>query len=153
LVGGFQTEYSSSLKFALIMLAEYVNVFTVSALSITLFLGGWRAPWPISLWEGANVGWWPMLWFFIKLVLVFACFIWVRASLPRIRYDQLMAFAWKVQIPLNLGWILLVAAVRATRVVTDEQRGIVFTLSAIILAGALAIWFRFDTVLQRRREE
>ncbi|SDQ76242.1 NADH-quinone oxidoreductase subunit NuoH [Thermostaphylospora chromogena] len=153
LVGGFQTEYSSSLKFALIMLAEYVNVFTVSALSITLFLGGWRAPWPISLWEGANVGWWPMLWFFIKLVLVFACFIWVRASLPRIRYDQLMAFGWKVLIPLNLGWILLVAAVRATRVVTDEQRGIVFTLAAIILAGALAIWFRFDTVLQRRREE
>ncbi|GAA5075139.1 NADH-quinone oxidoreductase subunit H [Thermocatellispora tengchongensis] len=152
LVGGFMTEYSSSLKFALIMMAEYVNVFTVSALSITLFFGGWRAPWPISLWDGANVGWWPMLWFFIKLVLVFSAFVWIRASLPRIRYDQLMAFGWKVLIPLNLGWILMVATVRALQV-PENNRAVVFTLAAVVLVGILAIWFRFDTVLQRRREE
>ncbi|MDF5754970.1 NADH-quinone oxidoreductase subunit NuoH [Spongiactinospora sp. TRM90649] len=152
LVGGYQTEYSSSLKFALIQMGEYVNVFVVSAVSITLFFGGWHAPWPISLWEGANTGWWPLLWFFIKLVLVFAAFIWVRASMPRIRYDQLMAFGWKVLIPLNLAWIMLVATVRAFRV-EDADRTVLFTIAAVVLVCCLALYFRFDTVLQRRREE
>ncbi|WP_067136726.1 NADH-quinone oxidoreductase subunit NuoH [Microtetraspora malaysiensis] len=151
LVGGFHTEYSSSLKFAMFMLAEYVNVFTVSGVAITLFLGGWRAPWPISIWEGANTGWWPMLWFFIKLVLVFAFFVWVRASLPRVRYDQLMAFGWKVLIPLNLAWILLYATLKALRV-PESNKAFILTLGAIIVVGGLAIWFRFDTLLQRRRE-
>ncbi|RCG30392.1 NADH-quinone oxidoreductase subunit NuoH [Sphaerisporangium album] len=151
LVGGFHTEYSSSLKFAMFMLAEYANVFTVSGLCITLFLGGWRAPWPISLWDGANVGWWPMLWFFVKLALVFAFFIWVRASLPRIRYDQLMAFGWKILIPLNLAWILVVATVRATRV-EGADKTLVMVIAAVVVVGCLAIYFRFDTVNQRRRE-
>jgi NADH-quinone oxidoreductase subunit H len=149
LVAGFHTEYSSSLKFALIMMAEYVNVFVVSGLSITLFLGGWRAPWPISLWDGANHGWWPMLWFLIKLVIVFGFFVWVRAALPRVRYDQLMALGWKVLIPLNLVWIMLVATFRALKV----SRGpVVFTMLAIIVIGALAVYFYFDTANQRRRE-
>lgn len=151
LVGGFHTEYSSSLKFAMFMLAEYVNVFTVSGIAITFFLGGWRAPWPISIWDGANTGWWPMLWFFIKLVLIFSVFIWVRASLPRVRYDQLMAFGWKVLIPLNLGWILLYATLKAYRL-PDADRAFILTLGAIIIIACFAIWFRFDTVLQRRRE-
>src|SRR5712691_6312306 len=89
LVAGFHTEYSS-LKFALFYLAEYVNMITVSALATTLFFGGWRAPWPITLWSGANTGWWPLLWFLGKVVALIFFFIWLRGSLPRVRYDQLM---------------------------------------------------------------
>src|SRR5690606_41009304 len=68
LVGGFQTEYSSSLKFALIMMGEYVHTFTASGIAVTLFLGGWRAPFPISMWAGANEGWWPLLWVLIQVL-------------------------------------------------------------------------------------
>ncbi|MEU6739529.1 NADH-quinone oxidoreductase subunit NuoH [Streptosporangium sandarakinum] len=152
LVGGFQTEYSNSLKFAVIMLAEYVNVFVVSAMSITLFMGGWRAPWPISLWDGANSGWWPLLWFFAKMVLVFAFFIWCRASLPRVRYDQLMALGWKILIPVNLAWILLIATAKAFRL-TGTDRTLVYALGIVVLVGCALIWWRFDSVLQRRKEE
>ena len=112
LVGGFHTEYSS-LKFALFFLAEYINMATVSALATTLFLGGWRAPWPISQIEGANEGYWPFLWFMGKVLLFIFMFIWLRGSLPRLRYDQFMALGWKWLIPISLGWILAVATVRA----------------------------------------
>ncbi|MFI7706178.1 NADH-quinone oxidoreductase subunit NuoH [Nonomuraea sp. NPDC049480] len=151
LVGGFQTEYSSSLKFALIMMGEYLHTFTASGIAVTLFLGGWRAPYPISLWEGANTGWWPVLWFFIKFVLTFSFIVWVRASLPRVRYDQLMSLGWKVLIPVNLAWILLVAAVRNV-VINEDNRMLSIALGAVIVVGALAIWMRFDTVDQRRKE-
>src|SRR5699024_10988104 len=79
LVGGFHTEYSS-LRFAMFMLAEYVNMTTVSALAVTMFLGGWQAPWPLSLWSGANSGWWPLLWFVIKVWLLLFVFIWLRST-------------------------------------------------------------------------
>jgi NADH-quinone oxidoreductase subunit H len=111
LVGGFHTEYSS-LKFALFFLAEYINMVTVSALCTTLFLGGWRAPWPISLWSHANTGWVPLIWFTAKLLILLFVFVWLRGTLPRLRYDQFMRFGWKVLIPVNLIWILLVAGVR-----------------------------------------
>ena len=111
LVGGFHTEYSS-LKFALFYLAEYVNMITVSALATTLFLGGWRAPWPITVWPDANSGWWPVLWFLGKVVILLFCFFWLRGSLPRIRYDQLMKLGWKVLIPAALAWTLMIATVR-----------------------------------------
>ena len=111
LVGGFHTEYSS-LKFAMFMLAEYVNMVTVSALASTLFLGGWRAPWPISIFDGANTGWWPLLWFVIKVWTFLFVFMWLRATLPRLRYDQFMALGWKLLIPVSLVWILIVAVLR-----------------------------------------
>ncbi|MDP4960891.1 MAG: NADH-quinone oxidoreductase subunit NuoH [Mycobacterium sp.] len=109
LVGGFHTEYSS-LKFAMFMLAEYVNMATVSALASTLFLGGWRAPWPISMIDAANTGWWPLLWFTAKVWAFLFAFMWLRATLPRLRYDQFMAIGWKLLIPVSLVWILTVAA-------------------------------------------
>jgi NADH-quinone oxidoreductase subunit H len=110
LVGGFQTEYSS-FKFAMFYLAEYINMVTVSALATTLFLGGWRAPWPISVWHGANQGWWPILWFTAKVVIGIFVFVWLRGTLPRLRYDQFMSFGWKTLIPINLVWILCITAI------------------------------------------
>jgi NADH-quinone oxidoreductase subunit H len=114
LVGGYHTEYSS-LKFAMLQLAEYCSVITVSALATTLFLGGWAAPWPISVWAGANSGWWPLLWFLGKITMFVFVFFWLRGSLPRIRYDQLMRLGWKVLIPGALAWTLLVAVIRVWR--------------------------------------
>ena len=84
---------------------------TVSALATTLFLGGWHAPWPISMWDGANTGWWPLLWFTAKVWAFLFVFIWLRATLPRLRYDQFMALGWKVLIPVSLVWIVIVATV------------------------------------------
>ncbi len=114
LVGGFHTEYSS-LKFAMFMLAEYVNMTTVSALATTMFLGGWQAPWPFSLMDGANTGWWPLLWFVAKVWRFLFFYIWLRATLPRLRYDQFMALGWKLLIPVSLGWIIVVAVTTTLR--------------------------------------
>lgn len=114
LVGGFHTEYSS-IKFAMFMLAEYVNMATVSALATTLFLGGWHAPWPINMWDGANTGWWPLLWFTAKLWMFLFLFFWLRATLPRMRYDQFMGLGWKILIPISLAWIMIVATARSLR--------------------------------------
>ncbi len=115
LVGGFHTEYSS-LKFALFFLAEYINMATVSALATTLFLGGWHAPfWIDEVWAGANEGYWPVLWFFGKVLFFVFVFIWLRGSLPRLRYDQFMAFGWKRLIPLALVWTIAVACMRLAR--------------------------------------
>jgi NADH-quinone oxidoreductase subunit H len=111
LVGGFHTEYSS-LKFAMFFLAEYINMVTVAALATTLFLGGWRAPWPISIWEGANENWWPMLWFLMKVATFIFVFIWLRGTLPRLRYDQFMRFGWKVLIPISIAWVIVVGVTR-----------------------------------------
>ncbi|MFF7802132.1 NADH-quinone oxidoreductase subunit NuoH [Streptomyces olivaceus] len=134
LVGGFNTEYSS-IKFAMFMLAEYVNMVTVSAVATTLFLGGWRAPWPIStFWEGANHGWWPLLWFVVKVQLLLFFFIWLRGTLPRVRYDQLMKLGWKVLIPVSLVWLMCVATVRALR-----NEGYDFTDIALYIAGGVLV--------------
>jgi NADH-quinone oxidoreductase subunit H len=110
IVGGFHTEYSS-FKFAMFFLAEYINMVTVSALATTLFLGGWHAPWPIhEIWHGANSHWWPLIWFVGKVVLFIFGFVWLRGTLPRMRYDQFMHLGWKVLIPVNLIWIMAVSA-------------------------------------------
>jgi NADH-quinone oxidoreductase subunit H len=113
LVGGFHTEYSS-LKFALFFLAEYVNMVTVSAMATTLFLGGWHAPWPLA---GGPLdrGWWGPLWFIGKLLAFLFVFIWLRGTLPRLRYDQFMALGWKLLVPGSLVWIVLVSGARALR--------------------------------------
>jgi len=113
LVGGFHTEYSS-MTFALFFLAEYINMATVSALATTLFLGGWHAPfWIDHVWAGANEGYIPVIWFLGKVIFFIFIFIWLRGTLPRLRYDQFMAFGWKRLIPVALVWIVAVATIRA----------------------------------------
>ena len=140
LVGGFHTEYSS-LRFAMFMLAEYVNMVTVSALATTLFLGGWRAPFPVGWWEGANQGWWPVLWFTVKVWVFLFVFIWLRSTLPRLRYDQFMAFGWKVLIPAALLWVMVVAAVRVLLVDSPHVRPATVAAS-LAFTGALALVLR-----------
>ena len=112
IVGGFHTEYSG-LRFALFFLAEYINIFSMSALAATLFLGGWNGP----TWEAALPSWitWliPIGWFLLKTSLIVFLFFWVRATLPRLRYDQLMELGWKRLIPGTLIWMTVLAGALA----------------------------------------
>ncbi len=140
LVGGFHTEYSS-LKFALFFLAEYVNMVTVSAMATTLFLGGGMAPWPLSSVALFNNGWFQVLWFLIKSAIFLFLFIWLRGTLPRLRYDQFMRLGWKALVPISLLWILTIFAIRAYR---NSEGGdvtaLLFTLG-IVLAVVLVVAF------------
>lgn len=142
LVGGFHTEYSS-IKFAFFFLAEYINMVTVSMLATTMFLGGWRAPWPLSIWAGANEGYWPVLWFFAKVLMFVFFFIWLRGSLPRMRYDQFMALGWKWLIPASLVWILAVGTIRAINLERDGpvDRTYLFAAAAIALVFFVILGF------------
>src|SRR5215207_4026872 len=114
LVGGFHTEYSS-MRFAMFFMAEYMNMITVSALAATLFLGGWHAPLPFNLLPGADSGYWGLLWFLVKVLIMLFIFIWLRGTLPRLRYDQFMRFGWRWLIPISLVWIVMVATLRVGR--------------------------------------
>ena len=106
LVGGFHTEYSS-IRFALFFLAEFMNVITMSAVMVTLFFGGPAGP-DLGILPAAL---WGFVWFFAKLFVFLCVFIWMRGTLPRLRYDQLMDLGWKLLIPLALGWVLTLAAI------------------------------------------
>ncbi len=137
LVGGFHTEYSS-LKFALFFLAEYVNIIAVSALATTLFLGGYRALPGLGFTELWLGGWFTMVWFFAKVLLFFFFFIWLRGTLPRLRYDQFMKFGWKVLIPASLVWIMIVATLRTLSSEGASQTVIfafTFGIVLLVLAG------------------
>jgi NADH-quinone oxidoreductase subunit H len=148
LVGGFNTEYSS-IKFAMFMLSEYIHMVTVSMIAVTLFLGGWRAPWPVStFWEGANHGWWPMLWFVVKLQVLIFFFIWLRGTLPRVRYDQLMKLGWKVLIPVAVTWLMLVATVRVFR-----NEGYDFADVALYVGGGVLALLLLSFVVDMFREK
>ncbi|WP_165608013.1 NADH-quinone oxidoreductase subunit NuoH [Mycobacterium alsense] len=141
LVAGFHTEYSS-LKFAMFMLAEYVNMMTVSSLATALFFGGWHAPWPLNMWAGANAGWWPVLWFTAKMWTFLFIYMWLRASLPRLRYDQFMALGWKLLIPAALVWILIAAVIRTLRNQGYAHWTPLLVISSIVVAAALVLLLR-----------
>ncbi len=137
LVGGFHTEYTS-LKFAMFFLAEYINMITVSALAVTLFLGGWQAPPLISRIDVLSTGWFPMVWFLLKVVMFIFFFVWLRGTLPRMRYDQFMQLGWKVLIPVSLVWIMLVAGLRVLRTEYDLTRTLLIVVGVVLVL--VVIW-------------
>src|ERR671935_3088085 len=135
LVAGFHTEYSG-ITFAMFFLGEYVATVTVAAIGVTLFLGGWRGAAPDFLpWL------WPLLWFLFKLTLVVYVLVLVRGTLPRIRYDRLMAFGWKLLIPFGLIWVLLTGVVVVVPDRLDLRRGTILTWAAIALGVLLVVSF------------
>ncbi len=154
LVAGFHTEYSS-LKFAIFMLAEYVNMFTVSSLAAAMFFGGWHAPWPLNMWEGANHGWWPVLWFTLKMWTFLFIYFWLRASLPRFRYDQFMSLGWKLLIPVSLVWIMIAAVIRTLRNQGYAHWTAVLVVSSLVFAVALIATLRkpFSAPSPRKRRK
>jgi NADH-quinone oxidoreductase subunit H len=149
LVAGFHTEYSG-LRWAMFFLAEYINMINVAAIATTLFLGGWRMPEPIAqIWPGANEGWWPILWFFAKIFVILFVFVWLRGTLPRLRYDQFMKFGWRVLIPVSIVWILLVATWRGVR----NEYGSDLRTTLIWLGLALFVFAVFAFILDVRRSK
>jgi len=147
LVGGFHTEYSS-LKFALFFLAEYVNIIAVSALATTLFLGGYHALPGLGFTESWLGGWFTLIWFFIKVIAFFFIFMWLRATLPRLRYDQFMKFGWKVLIPSSLLWILIVATLRVL-----QQQGAPRTTVLAFAAGVVVIVMSISSLMDRTKQK
>ena len=153
LVGGFNTEYSS-IRFALFYLAEFMNTVTMSALIVTLFFGG---PQPISI-RGTvlDIPFVPngiegTIWLFAKVLVFLYIYVWLRATLPRFRYDQLMNLGWKVLIPASLGWFMLIAAQRLGR---DQGWNtlIVTTVSVAILGVSYALLQAAFKVSAKQRE-
>jgi len=151
LVAGFNTEYAS-IRFALFYLAEFMNTITMSAVIVTLFFGG---PQPIS-WNGhtINLPFGPLtgtVWFVLKLMVFLYVYVWFRATLPRLRYDQLMNLGWKLMIPIALGWFMLLAAFRIGQ---DEgwNRWAVGVVGIVILAMCGGMLSLANRVSAKRRE-
>ena len=147
LVGGFHTEYSS-FRFALFYLAEFMNTITMSAIIVTLFFGGPAGPVFIG------PGWlWGVIWFSLKVFVFLFIFVWVRATLPRFRYDQLMNIGWKALIPLALGWILLLGAINIGRD-EDWNMGVVVGGSfAVLVVAWLLLTMSIDAAQRRRAHD
>jgi NADH-quinone oxidoreductase subunit H len=138
LVAGFHTEYSS-MKFVIFYIAEYVNMVVVCGLAATLFLGGYRAPFGLSLiGDGVlNTGFWPMLWFIGKVAVLMFVFIWLRGTLPRYRYDQFMRMGWKILVPVNLVWIVVLASFQALETTGQRVTFSLISLGVIVLLSLL----------------
>ena len=149
LVGGFHTEYSS-LKFALFFLAEYVNIVGVSALATTLVLGGYHAPPGLGFTESWLGGWFTAIWFFAKVAAFFFLFVWLRGTLPRMRYDQFMQFGWKVLIPVSLFWILVVATLRLLSQQGTSRTGLLI-FSGVVVAIVMFVNVAFDNAKQKKK--
>jgi NADH-quinone oxidoreductase subunit H len=150
LVGGFHTEYSS-LKFALFFLAEYVNIIAVSALATTLFLGGYKAPPGLGFTESWLGGWFTAIWFFLKVLTFFFVFVWLRGTLPRLRYDQFMQFGWKVLIPVSILWILVVATLRVLSL-QNAPRIVVIAFASTVVFIIMAVNVGFESSKKRKEQ-
>ncbi len=151
LVGGFHTEYSS-LKFALFFLAEYVNIVGVSALATTLFLNGYHALPGLTFTEQWLGGWFTLVWFLAKISLFFFIFVWLRGTLPRMRYDQFMKFGWKVLIPVSLVWIMIVSSMRLMSN-QNASRSVVLAFAVSVVLLILAALALVDRSKNKQIEE
>jgi NADH-quinone oxidoreductase subunit H len=155
LVGGFNTEYSS-IRFALFFLAEFMNTVTMSGVMVTLFLGG---PQPLKIAGNDNIlhflgPFSGTVWFFLKLMVFLYVYVWFRATLPRLRYDQLMDLGWKVMIPIALGWFMLLSLLRigGDRGWTRLHKTTVGVISLLVLAAAGGLLMLASRVSARNRE-
>jgi len=153
LVGGFNTEYSS-IRFALFFLAEFMNTITMSAVIVTLFFGG---PQPVTIGDttldiplipNALEG---TVWFLLKLLVFLYVYVWFRATLPRLRYDQLMNLGWKVLIPISLGWFMLLASFRLAQD-NDWNRVLVGAIALVVLLVCGVLLATASRVSARNRE-
>ncbi len=152
LVGGFHTEYSS-LKFALFFLAEYVNMVAVSSLATTMFLGGYHALPGLGFTENWLGGWFTMIWYLGKVSLFLYLYIWLRGTLPRMRYDQFMKFGWKVLIPVSLFWIMVVSTLRVmSQQGTNRSVVIGFSVGVVLVVFAAAQLYE-NTKARNARED
>jgi NADH-quinone oxidoreductase subunit H len=115
---------------------------TMSALAVTLFLGGWAAPFPNSWWPGANEGFMPLVWFFGKVLAFLFFYVWLRGTLPRLRYDQFMRLGWKVLVPVSLVWLMVLAAMNIGLDTSNElPTRIAFAGGAAIAVMALIFFW------------
>lgn len=149
LVSGHITEYTG-FRYALYYLGEYINMATASALITTLFLGGYHAPWPLNAIESIDTGYWGILWFVLKTQFVIFCMVWIRASLPRLRYDKFMAIGWKWLIPIALLWNIGIAFVR-TASANGWFQGTTMLLIIAGVVGLMALWIAIS-ILSRKDE-
>ena len=139
LVSGHLTEYTG-FRYAIFFLAEYINMATVSAVATTLFLGGYKAIWPLSMFI-PDTGYWGFLWFFIKVQFLISIFVWLRGTLPRLRYDQFMALGWKWLIPISLAWIMVIAIRRGLMNHGLLQGPLLYILIGVVACGLIAVVF------------
>ena len=153
LVGGFNTEYSS-IRFALFYLAEFMNTITMSALMVTLFFGG---PQPIAF-RGVVLdiplvpnGLEGSIWLFLKVLVFLYVYVWLRATLPRFRYDQLMNLGWKVLIPASLGWFMLLAAQRLGR--DQGWNTIAVTVVSVVVLGICYVLLQLAFSVSAKQRE
>lgn len=150
LVSGHITEYSG-FRYAIYFLAEYINMATVSAIATTLFVGGYHAPWPLSMFAWANLPWLGPVWFIAKVQCFFFGFVWLRGTLPRLRYDQFMNLGWKVLMPAALGWIVLVATVRKLQTLGFLAEGVWWIVLLAFLVLVLVLGYAGFRVARSRR--
>ncbi|MCW5879923.1 MAG: NADH-quinone oxidoreductase subunit NuoH [Anaerolineae bacterium] len=145
LTAGYHTEYSG-MKFALFFMAEYINMINVSAIAVTMFLGGWRPPFGfIPEWTGP-------IWFFLKVLAFILVFIWLRATLPRLRYDQLMNFGWRTMLPLAIANVVVTAIAMALRPTPGANTWFVVAVGSVILIIAALLFYRsWSSASMRRR--
>ena len=147
LVAGYHTEYSG-ISFAMFTLGEYVNTVVAASVVLTLFLGGWRGPWP---WEGAWFVVGGLVWFFVKLIAVLYVWMLVRATLPRLRYDRLMNFGWKYLIPFGLFWVLATGAIVVLPDAYGRRKGAFLAVGLIVAAWLIGSFMK--PLLEAERPE